>query len=240
MIKLRSAGMTERGLVRTRNEDAFLAEDGLGLYAIADGIGGMQRGDEASELALHILRKQIKDSPIPSADLTAVVRNISAQVYHRGRKEDGSTGMGCTLTCLLLNDDYARLAHVGDSAAFLCRGHGITLLTQPHTMAQQLAGSRRLNDKRLLPEYFSHVLTRCIGQETELDVDLLDITLQHGDRFLLTTDGVTGVLRQQEIAEILADSKTPKACLQAIQKAVFANGAPDNLAAVVVDIRGDR
>lgn len=233
-MKLVSYAKTETGNVRARNEDAVLNSSACQLYAVADGIGGLQRGDEASSMTLHLLEMAAHEGMSGKAALTRCIQEINRKVYETGKKGDLSPGMGCTLTCLMIEQESAVIAHVGDSSAFRIRAGGIQLLTEAHTMAAHLNRNRHPGDTRPLPGYYENMLTRCIGLPGDIDIDCQEFSLLPEDRILLCSDGITKVLSSDFLKISCIDSATPKDWVHRLHKAVLAAGAPDNLSSVAV------
>ncbi|MCD8482712.1 MAG: protein phosphatase 2C domain-containing protein [Verrucomicrobia bacterium] len=231
-MKLVSHALSECGCVRSRNEDAVLACQETGIFAVADGIGGLSRGDEASAMTLHLLETAAHKGIHDLNALIDCVRKINTQVYDAGKQPNGYPGMGCTLTCLLVCGDRAFIAHVGDSSAFRLRAGGLQLLTDEHTMAAQINRDRGTHDAVSMPRHFKHMLTRCIGLPGQLEVDGLEFSLQPEDKILLCSDGITKVLEASAIKSAGMESKTPRDWVHKLHRKVQQAGAPDNLSSV--------
>jgi len=234
-MKLHTHGLTDTGLLRPQNEDAYLIDRDRGLCAVADGLGGLPGGALASRRSLELLVELIdgrRDRGEPIA-LEQVVMEISETVRAEGWAAHPLTGMATTLTAGCLEGDALRLAHAGDSAAYLERDGALAKLTVDHTMEQELLEKHGPNAKRGMPAHFPHTLTRCVGQNETLDVDIAVHPLRDADRLLWCTDGVTKVLPDATIAEILQGEPSPESVSERLRAAAYERGAPDNIALVV-------
>ena len=171
-------------------------------------------------------------------DFTQVFRTINDRVRDEGQKISGEIGIGTTLTVAFFRGSEMTLAHVGDSALFLMRDGEMTQMTKDHTMEQDLLDRMTPEEKAraVIPEYFAHTLTRCIGQADELDCDLHKIEIKKGDRILLVSDGVTKTHTDEEIAVHLGSSATPEICTVGYIHTANERGGPDNSTAITLFI----
>lgn len=246
-----SFGGTDTGRKRDHNEDACLAKDSMGLYAVADGIGGSAGGEVASRLALEALEEELPaliagrdDTQLGGLfhsgkqQLSPLARafSLSNQKIRRERERNpGLSSMGTTLTALLLKDGRAYVAHVGDSRAYLLRSGKLTQLTNDHSfVAEQVrAGVLTVEQARTSP--YRHVIVRALGIEEEVAADVKEHALQRGDTLLLCTDGLTEMVDDREINRILAGAE-PREATNALLKAANDHGGVDNITAVVVRV----
>jgi PPM family protein phosphatase len=206
------------------------------LYAVADGVGGMAGGADASRLAIHHFRATLAHHAITGDhDLFQRIQAVNDAVLTAGLRLH-STGFGTTLTGLVLRDQRAWIGHVGDSCAMLLRGDSLRLLTDEQTLAAQHSLMLSAREQRDLPEHYFHTLVQCIGFESHIDPTIHSMATQPGDRWLLCTDGLSKVLAKREIHRLLGDSTTPRDAVNALQRAVHRQGAPDNVTVVVVDL----
>jgi len=236
---------TDIGCVRENNEDKFeyflpeseplLAVRGL-AFLVCDGMGGHAAGQIASELAcktfLHTYLNHMSADPIEAAR-TAVqhanrfVRDAAAAIPDR-------RGMGCTLSALLLVQDSAIVVQVGDSRIYRLRGESLERLTRDHTFAEELVRGGYMDRETAERDPRSHVLTRAIGAEEAVEPDIESQDLQAGDTFLLCSDGVTNLLSDEEIAQLL--SLPPSQSAWEIVNRALAAGGHDNATALVVRV----
>ena len=220
------AAQTDRGLCRDRNEDSFLAQPSRGLFAVADGMGGLPMGAVASRMAVDGLA-DAADAEL--SDLTAFVAGLNERIRAEGLRKTGGT-IGTTLTLAHVVGTRLCIAHVGDSAAFLLTpGIAVLKLTREHTEAEE----RRRSGHHTLPVH-EHILTRCLGQEESLAVDVAEFDFPLGARLALCTDGITKTLDKVVIARLLTKYATPQEVAEHLVRAANENGGPDNATAVVV------
>jgi len=225
---------------RTNNEDAYCVAPHLGLYAVADGMGGHEGGEVASRLVidsiLHFLERQesfAESSSGAAMDLSGAVRWATDRVSSNavGALEE----MGSTLAALWVRDGRAVIAHVGDSRVYRFRHGELRQLTRDHSMLNDLESQGSAMLAELLRDRISHVITRCIslGCNAEPDVQVVDI--EPGDVFLICSDGLSDVLSQRELERVLRDHPSTEAHA-ALVEAAYLRGGADNITAVVVGI----
>jgi serine/threonine protein phosphatase PrpC len=218
---------TDTGLRRSGNEDSFLMQPERGLFAVADGLGGLSYGEVASRMAVEFLGAQEMGA---FDDLTALVRTASGIIRRKGIELGGGT-IGTTLTLAIVDGGYLRIAQVGDSVAFLTLPDGKGMqLTREHTVAEE----RRSAGRDDVEPYMEHVLTQCLGQEDEVVPDVFMREFPAGARLLLCSDGITKTVDRAAILESLRTSATPKVLVDGLIQAANANGGPDNSTAVAV------
>jgi len=248
-MKKTTFGKTDPGKKRANNEDALLLDDNLGLYAVADGIGGNEGGEVASRIAVETLAAAMPDL-LGEKDRTPPVERVRADdtafhalreavvLAHRTIQQErtetpGLANMGTTLTALLLRDRQAFIAHIGDSRAYLFREGKLKQLTADHSfVAEQVrAGVFTVEQARSSP--YRHMITRALGLDEDAKADLTNYALKKDDRFLLCTDGLTEMVADAEISRILAGSP-PREAVQKLLAAANERGGVDNITAVVV------
>ena len=230
-MKFRSAALTDIGKVRSENEDRFLCEDKLGLYGIADGIGGLPGGAEAAACTVGFIKAGIKSGV---TDLNALTQASSAAVVELGQQINPPYGIGSTLTFGLLKDDHLQIAHVGDSRAYLLRAGQLQSLTEDHNVENEARHRRARGEVVQVDASNSQALTRCIGQPGLPKVDLQDITARPGDRYFFVTDGITRMITDPELVPLLATDAAPKKILQTIIDLALERGGYDNVTAVLL------
>ncbi len=233
--EVRAAGLTDVGRTRERNEDALFV--GRTVFAVADGLGGHKAGEVASRLAL---------SPIEAADeqgarraahhIAEAVRKGNRAVYERAQGDPGVSGMATTLTAVAIHDGIAHLAHVGDSRCYLLRGGAITQLSRDHTLVARMVADGKLTPAQAEQHPQRSVLTRALGHERDVDVHTQNVVLSSGDRLLLCSDGLSGLLGDEELLRLAnSGSDLDEICRSLVDEA-NARGGPDNITAIVVDI----
>ena len=250
-MRLTSFGKTDEGKRRTNNEDSFLANDRLGLYAVADGIGGHEGGEVASRLAMEalsgILRKQFTDirsvaKSEVSGEIDQCITSLrgafdfaNTMIREAAARDPDLAGMGTTVTAVLLRPGVSIFAHVGDSRAYLFRDGTLKQLTLDHSLvAEQMRSGLITPDQARISPY-RHVITRSVGIRPEVQADLGKFEVEKNDILLLCTDGLTEMVTDDDIARIL-NSETPPAAAEALIRLANDNGGVDNITVVVVKI----
>jgi len=235
-ISFRAFGQTDIGLMRERNEDAFLMLPKHAFFAVADGLGGLPEGSLASSLTVQCLQKWF-EAPGRNGklDLRALFSLANSRVYDEGRVVSNDVGIGTTLTAFRLLRGQIEIGHVGDSGLYLFReGEPAKRLTTDHTMAEEMRARLQPGDNMYIPDYYTHTLTRCIGQAGEIEVDTFSIPVKAGDRLLLYTDGVTKVFHEEELNYEAWAHATPEKLVAHLIKIGNERGGPDNITAVAV------
>lgn len=247
---------SHRGLVRESNEDAWLCEPELGLFAVADGMGGHNAGEVASQYAIDVLRRHLADArPLldkldrqsPSDDWTALERLVEHAVTEACRAlhemadaDPAKRGMGTTLTVLVIAGDQGLMAHVGDSRLYLCRSGQIYQLSEDHTYVWQMLQKGKMTPEEARFSPFSHLLTRAVGQQPQVEVDLLLFDLLPDDALLLCTDGLHDYVAEPtaDLLPFLDPTDVSQASQQLIDWAL-SKGGEDNVTAVAVRVFGE-
>jgi serine/threonine protein phosphatase PrpC len=239
-MRLRTAAHTDIGRLRRDNEDRFLLDDALGLYGVADGIGGLPGGAEAAECAATTVQRELESVPPGSnPDLTQIVHTANRNVLALGRKLSPFLGIGSTLTFAVARAGTLQLAHVGDSRCYVWSAGQLTQLSGDHNVECE---SRRRRAEGETIDFHSanpNALTRCIGQTIPPEVDLLTRPLAIGERYLFCTDGITRQVRDAELADFLAGVTELEATLREIIDLANERGGPDNATAVLVLVEAD-
>jgi len=233
----RTYGATHTGLSRARNEDAWLIDDQLGLYVVADGVGGLAHGDQASQYAVDCLHKLIacrKDDD--QIDWQAIFNEVNRQVYQKGLQLGSAMGIGTTLTCLFLKDHQAEFAHVGDTMLYLFRegDEQAYKLTVDHTVGQEFISRAAPGEPIDIPEIYMHSLTRCIGQPDPIMVDTGSFELAAGERLLLCTDGICIGWEHEQLAQQTLQAQTPQLLVSQLINRCNQVGGYDNITAITI------
>jgi len=233
-VTVRSGVRTDIGRARERNEDAYLVRDPL--FAVADGMGGHRGGNVASQMALEAMRPFDGSDADGASALVQDIRTANETVLARGEADRDLRGMGTTITAVLVQGERATIAHVGDSRAYRLRDGALEQLTVDHTLVHQLVEDGRITADQAGRHPQRSVLTRAIGVEPSVDVDESTIELRPGDRLLLCTDGLTGMLPDEAIREVLAAEADPQHASDRLVEAANAAGGDDNITVVVLDV----
>lgn len=230
-----SFGLTETGSVRTHNEDSYLLDTGRGLIAVADGLGGLPNGAQASRMALDILKQKLARQP--GRPLIEVITEVNEETRRIGFELDVS-GFGTTLTMARFFPERSSLeiAHIGDSAAYLVRDEEVRLLTHEHTVAARMVAAQFEEAAEAIPASAHHTLTQCIGQELYIDPQIVEVPVQKGDRIFLLTDGVTKPVTEAQLDEALIIRDSLERVCQALTFRIEIAGSPDNYTIASVEV----
>lgn len=234
-MRIRTAGLSDIGKVREENEDRFLLDDNLQLYAVADGIGGLAGGAEAAEEAINQLAAQTRALPPDDYwNFPALINAINDHVIRRGRTIDATFGIGTTLIVVRISKHNLQVAHVGDSSCFIHRNGRLLKLTLDHTVENEMRALHGRDAADHLSPRTRNALTRCVGQPKPPEADLLTQVLKTGDRILLCSDGVTRFIQEQEIAVVLGRAAGPAEALEELIKLASERGGYDNATGVLI------
>ena len=256
-MRLVSWALSDTGQKRAKNEDSFLTSEALGLFAVADGMGGHQGGAQASSLALEVLRAEVelivaerraaanagelarerstacaKPSPATSA-MRLAARKASSEVLRVANQDPSLHGMGTTLTAMLCDSGWMHLVHAGDSRAYLFRDGRIRQLTDDHSWIAEQIRNGLMTAEEAEDSKFKHVITRSIGFEEDVEVDTTGVIVQAGDCFLLCSDGLSNYVTEAELRDIMAQCwfrRLPQALVDLANE----RGGDDNITVVVV------
>ncbi len=250
-MRIRAAGKTDVGCVRKHNEDSYLADSDLGLFVVADGLGGHAAGEVASQIVVDTVAKFVGDTqekdrtwpmeydPSLSYDgnrlkvaLLLSDRAIAEDIRHNPERET----MGSTVVAGLLHGAKVTLAHVGDSRAYLLSSDGIRQVTRDHSwVAEQVAnGILTPSEARVHP--FRNVITQALGNGGDLDIEVQNMELGKSERLLLCSDGLSGMIGDRQIWDIVTQSSTLQQAVESLVLTAREHGGEDNITAILVDL----
>jgi protein phosphatase len=239
--------------VRKNNEDAFWADPDLGFFAVADGMGGHAAGEIASRLALDTLRKAVGESrqnreadfsPNQTALLSPLstllvngIRLANQAVFQSSQEKEEYRGMGTTLVALYLSDSSSVVAHVGDSRLYRIRGRRIDQVTEDHSLVWEQYRQGLLSKEALSGSSLKNIVTRALGMNPTVDVDVQEIDLQRGDLLMLCSDGLSDLVQDEELMETIlaASGDLNRACRDLTQLA-NQRGGRDNITVLLIQI----
>lgn len=247
------AGSSHRGLVRKENEDNWSAHPELGLYIVSDGLGGEFAGTLASKIVVEALPEMLSERADALKDLLGgkaaravkgTLAELSAQVFAQTHGEPGLEGMGATVVLALVRPQKALIAHMGDSRAYLFRGERLRQLTKDHSVVQLLVDAGEISTEEAAGHPARGQVTRSVGMEGEPLPEAKVIAVRPGDRLLLCTDGLNGMLSDGEIQRVLGREGQPQVACDALVQAALDSGGKDNVTVVVIYLpprpNGDR
>lgn len=239
----RGAAVSNVGRVRSNNQDSGYA--GHDLFLVADGMGGHAGGDVASAIATnHIKRidREYDDPELARETLKGALLEANAALADTVFEHPELTGMGTTVSAIVRVGDYVALAHIGDSRIYLWRDGELSQISTDHTFVQRLVDTGRITEEEAAVHPRRSVLMRVLGDvDAHPDIDSWILETRAGDRWLLCSDGLHGVVKPELMARLLASNASPKTVADRLLKASLDGGAPDNVTVIVVDIdRGDQ
>jgi protein phosphatase len=252
-MRITAAGLTDVGLQRDHNEDAFSCLEQYRLYLVADGMGGHQSGEVASMMAADSVRsffeateKEDATWPFPidpnltlaENRLSAAIKMANKQIFERSISDHSLQGMGTTIVGVLLSPEkrLAYVAHVGDSRAYRIRGGEVTLLTRDHSLINDYLMMMPDMPKEAMDVLPKNVITRALGMQDSVVVDLATEEIQEGDRFVLCSDGLSGQVSDERIGEVVDANQSLEECARILVKESNDAGGEDNVTVVVVAI----
>jgi protein phosphatase len=224
---------TDTGRVRDHNEDAFIVEPPL--YAIADGMGGANAGEVASQLALETIGEMQRTG---TGTLDDEVREANRVVFARSGEDTKLAGMGTTVTAALASAEALHLAHVGDSRAYLRRAGTLRKLTNDHTLVDRMVQAGEISRDEADVHPHRNVLVRALGTEPKVDVEAMDLGLLEGDQILICSDGLTDMVTESQITAILDIAQgAPQDAADRLVRAANRAGGIDNITAIVLEVQ---
>ncbi len=244
---------TDVGLKREHNEDSLCADPKLGLFVVCDGMGGRSAGEVASTLAVDIIQKHLGDAqksgslPLigtynnklsPQTNrLASAVRLANQVVNGASRAKPGQSGMGTTVVSALIDGPTLSVAHAGDSRMYMVRGEHMHALTVDHSLVAEQVRQGVLTEEQAEKSAQKNIVTRALGVEETLQVDLDEIELAKGDTILLCSDGLTKGVKPNEIMRVLQQEKEPQTACDRLIKMANAAGGDDNTTVIVIQIK---
>lgn len=250
-MRTTSAALTDVGMKRPHNEDAYFHDDALQLYVVADGMGGHAAGEVASWEAVQAVHGMVKqgreriDAFLRKPDQESVnslrrlvesgIQAATYMVFGIAEQEPDAKGMGTTITALLVAGDIAVIGSVGDSRAYLVRDSQAWQVTEDHTLVQLQLKAGLVTEEQARTSPKGNVITRAVGPRDYVQVDTFVVPIKAGDRYLLCSDGLHGYLDTQEISPLLGQGSLEEACGKFIQLA-NSRGGKDNITCVSVEI----
>ena len=235
------AGRTDVGIIRSGNEDSYLMVPDRGVFVVADGMGGHAAGEVASEMAVRFVARELgslrglSDDQVADRMRTAI-RAANGAIFQRTLTEHDKRGMGTTVTALVLYHTRFLIGQVGDSRAYLFRDSNLIQLTKDHSYVQEQVDAGYLTPEQARSHPYSNVITRCVGANSDVMPDIYLGTVKPRDLFLLASDGLTGMLEDHQLAELLKASRMPQEQVDELVTEANRHGGLDNITAILVRI----
>src|SRR5438874_3308383 len=223
--------VTDTGRQRRANEDALLAHSPL--FVVADGMGGAQAGEVASRIAVESFRPGLEDSSQPEHELAEMARAANARIHELSHSNAEQAGMGTTLTAVYVGEQEVAIAHVGDSRAYCLRDGELLRLTDDHSLVDELMRQGRLTPQEAEEHPQRSVITRALGPEGSVEVDTRSFRARAGDVYLLCSDGLTTMVSEEPLAQLLGSHARLRAAGEALITAANEAGGRDNITVVL-------
>lgn len=228
-----SAFRTDMGKVRANNQDAPIVSEKLRLYGVADGMGGHKGGEVASTSARDDLLRELEGKTPSVAALSGAIEEVNRQIYHQQEHDDALTGMGTTLSVLWMSDNFVYIGHVGDSRVYLLRDGEFRQMTLDHSLVEQLVREGVLTEEEAQNHPMRNIITRAIGTDESVEVDVVVEERRKGDLWLACSDGLHGLVDDRQIRDALRQYAPEKAA-DVLLKAALDAGGRDNVTLVIV------
>jgi serine/threonine protein phosphatase PrpC len=250
-MQIKAYGQSDVGRVRSSNEDDWGVFPDVPFFVVADGMGGHAAGEIASHLSVDTMREFMQASaqssevtwpadidpnlPPPVKRLVAAGKLANDHIYQASRANPKLNGMGTTMVSILVDQDTAYVAHVGDSRAYLIRDGKIRLLTADHSLVNDYISQGLLKIEEAGRHPLKHVITRALGSNEKVEVDIQPVPLSHGDAFLLCSDGLSNLLTPEDIRTSCLDAlQDPQAACQRLIDLANKKGGEDNITVVLI------
>ncbi len=225
------AHKTDTGRQRHANEDSYFAR--APLFAVADGMGGAQAGEVASRIAATAFERGRVSKQAPAeGQLEELAQKANREIHRLAQEDSSRAGMGTTLTAAMVRDDEVSLGHVGDSRAYVLRNGELKRLTKDHSLVEELRRQGRLTEEQAEEHPQRSIITRALGPEPSVNVDTMTFPARAGDVFLLCSDGLTTMVSDDEIRQILTESRSLRSAVSRLVDAANRGGGRDNITAV--------
>ncbi len=252
-MRIKSFGMSDVGRRREKNEDSFLINDELSLYTVADGMGGHLGGDIASGLAATTMEEVVKalesDPEMTLQEgatfkpgeyqgyLRYAIKLSSKRIFERAHDDQNLRGMGTTMVAILFRDNKIYIANVGDSRAYRIRSAEISQITKDHSLVGEQMRAGILTEAEAKSSRLKNIITRSVGFQEEVEADIDIRVVREGDRYLLCSDGLSNMLDDDEIRDVVATNGLKKACQRLIDIA-NERGGDDNITVILTEVDG--
>lgn len=234
--------VTDAGLTRRENQDyGYASCEPIGnlpnLFVVADGMGGHNAGDFASRCAVTVLVDSVKKNMSfnPIKIIRHAIETANEQIYQQAEKDPSMKGMGTTLVVATIVGHYAYVANVGDSRLYLSDEHEVTQITRDHSFIEEMVrrGEISREDARFHPD--KNIITRAVGTGPSVEIDFFDVELEEGCRILMCSDGLSNMVGDEELHEILCSSKKIGETAQILVDRANENGGRDNISVVIIE-----
>jgi serine/threonine protein phosphatase PrpC len=249
------AGKTDLGCVRKNNEDNLGWDQRLGLYVVCDGMGGAQAGEVASKMAVDLMLEYFRhgsetgdypdfgnfppDSSPAGQHLSSAIQRANTAIFEAGQASQAQQGMGTTIVALLLDDNFLTIAHAGDSRIYRLRGGTLEQLTQDHSLVMEQVRRGMITLEQAEKSEMQNIIIRALGSEDRVEPDVQDLIAFRDDVYLLASDGLTKLVKDEVIKEILENSRSLDAACEDLIDAAKQKGGDDNITCLLLRVIED-
>ena len=233
---MKAVSRTHIGNVRASNQDALLLQPGTyDLYGVADGMGGHKAGDVASQMAVLLLGRVLEGVRPSEALLRGGIEEVNQMIYEEQLSNEQLSGMGTTMTVIWEDETRILLGHVGDSRAYRFRNGKIEQVSQDHSMVGEMLRDGLITLEQALRHPYRNVITRALGASADVQVDVVELDKQRGDKYLLCSDGLSEYVMPEQMEAILLRTPLEEAADQFLQMALD-RGGRDNISLVITEV----
>lgn len=241
MISIEAWGQTDVGLKRDNNQDSLLIDPALKLFVVADGMGGHKGGEVASALAVQAIKDVVQRESVEATnDPREILRNgykeASQRIFDLARNNPDLKGMGTTMVAALIKGKHVYIGNVGDSRAYLISEMGFWQLTEDHSLVAEQLRAGLIKDQDLAVFAPRNVITRSVGFESEVSCDIIEKTLTKGEAILMCSDGLSGLVDDRRISQLIRETPLPQVAGKLIDEAK-AKGGDDNVTVVLLSVK---
>lgn len=250
-MKIKVFGLSNVGRKRKKNEDSFLVNTQTNLFVVADGMGGHSGGEFASQFAVSTIEEVIQslsndseatlisgvnsDNADFGDQLRYAIQIASQKIYDQSLFDQGLRGMGTTVVALLVKENRICIANVGDSRAYLLRGGELKQLTTDHSLVREQMQAGLISENDAKNHQFRNIITRSVGYQEDVEIDIEYIDLKHSDKFIMCTDGLTNMVSDELILKTV-QGRDPKAACEELIRLSNENGGEDNITVVICEV----
>ncbi len=237
---LRVGSLTDVGKVREINQDYLATHPAHGLFIVADGMGGHLAGEKASQGAVEAITRSLSAEAIAEADGTLIdliqeaLQVANREIVQASLQDSSMRGMGTTATLAVTVSDKVYVGHIGDSRAYHIRGEEINQITEDHSVVAQLLRARAITPAEAQRHPYRNVITRCLGMQMEVEADTFEVDWIPGDQILLCSDGLSGLVSDEEMGQIANESPEPQEACDRLVALAMERGGYDNITVVIL------
>ncbi|HEY9722202.1 MAG TPA: Stp1/IreP family PP2C-type Ser/Thr phosphatase [Oscillatoriaceae cyanobacterium] len=240
MERLRVGSLTDIGKVREINQDSYSADAERGFFIVADGMGGHAAGEKASQTAVQTIKERLDNGAVAASNgqlldlLQTSIQDANREIINASMENASMRGMGTTATVIVLKANQMYVGHVGDSRAYLIRNRRIDQITEDHSIVAQLVRARAITPQEAARHPYRNVITRCLGMQVDVEADTQQRELKPGDRLLICSDGLSGLVSDDEMLQYVLSSDEPQKTCHDLVNLALERGGSDNITVVLI------